>query len=185
MYIFCQHAEPTSLQMSSYTFFFCVRKSVLRDNVQYRKGTSIRQASVFRHLRALRKSPWKFIIWIKNYNYTACCWFPTCSSILILPSQFWQIRFESCWLQCSKCRILVLLRYLLYIFPIIIKDKVQVCKLKCWRQQPFYWPCFSTEGCFYRIWQIDKDPLHVERTHHSFTVCMHQYNNLHPTELVP
>ena len=47
------------------------------------------------------------------YNYTACCWFPTSSNILILPSQFWQIRFESCWLHCSKCRILVLLRYLL------------------------------------------------------------------------
>ena len=47
-----------------------------------------------------------------NYNYTACCWFPTSSNILILPSQFWQIRFESCWLHCSKCLILVLkLRY--------------------------------------------------------------------------
>ena len=32
-----------------------------------------------------------------NYNYIACCWFPTSSNILILPSQFWQIRFESCW----------------------------------------------------------------------------------------
>ena len=42
-----------------------------------------------------------------NYNYTACCWFSTSSNILILPSQFWQIRFESCWLHCSKCRILV------------------------------------------------------------------------------
>ena len=47
-----------------------------------------------------------------NYNYTACCWFPTSSNILILPSQFWQIRFESCWLHCSKCRILVLFGYL-------------------------------------------------------------------------
>ena len=46
-----------------------------------------------------------------NYNYTACCWFPTSSNILILPSQFWQIGFESCWLHCSKCQILVLLRY--------------------------------------------------------------------------
>ena len=43
-----------------------------------------------------------------NYNYTACCWFSTSSNILILPSQFWQIRFESYWLHCSKCRILVL-----------------------------------------------------------------------------
>ena len=29
-----------------------------------------------------------------NCNYTACCWFPTSSNILILPSQFWQFRFE-------------------------------------------------------------------------------------------
>ena len=32
----------------------------------YRKGTSIRQAPVFRHLGALRKSPWKFIIWMNK-----------------------------------------------------------------------------------------------------------------------
>ena len=32
----------------------------------YRKGTSIRQASFFRHLRALRKKPWKFIIWMNE-----------------------------------------------------------------------------------------------------------------------
>ena len=37
-----------------------------------------------------------------NYNCTACCWFPTSSNILILLSQFWQIRFESCWLHWSK-----------------------------------------------------------------------------------
>ena len=29
--------------------------------LEYRKGTSIRQAPIFRHLRALRKNPWKFI----------------------------------------------------------------------------------------------------------------------------
>ena len=46
-----------------------------------------------------------------NYKYTAYCWLPTSSNILILPSQFWQIRYESCWLHCSKCRILVLLWY--------------------------------------------------------------------------
>ena len=34
--------------------------------VHYRKGTSIRQAPVFRHLRALRKSPWKFVIWMNE-----------------------------------------------------------------------------------------------------------------------
>ena len=32
----------------------------------YRKGTSIRQAPGFRHLRALRKSPWQFIIWMNE-----------------------------------------------------------------------------------------------------------------------
>ena len=80
--------------------------------VIYRKGTSIRQAPVFRHLRAL--SGWM------NYNYTACCWFPTSNNILILPSQFWQISFESYWLHCSKCRILVLLRYLIIEQAIIV-----------------------------------------------------------------
>ena len=34
----------------------------------YRKDTSIRQAPVFRHLRALRKSPWKFIIWMNELH---------------------------------------------------------------------------------------------------------------------
>ena len=47
-----------------------------------------------------------------NYNYTACCWFPTSSNSLILTSQFWQFGFESCWVHCSKCRILVFLWYL-------------------------------------------------------------------------
>ena len=46
-----------------------------------------------------------------NYNYTACRWFPTSSNSFILPSQSWQIRFESYWLHCSKYRKLVLLRY--------------------------------------------------------------------------
>ena len=57
------------------------------------------------------KAHWSLLSGWMNYNYTACCWFPTSSNILIFTSQFWQIRFESCWLHCSKCRILVLLRY--------------------------------------------------------------------------
>ena len=89
---------------------YCIKR--VRIQRKYRKGTSIRQAPVFRHLRALRKSPWKLLSGWMNYNYTVCCWFPTSSITLILPSQFWQIRFESCWLHCSKCRILVLLRYM-------------------------------------------------------------------------
>ena len=51
-----------------------------------------------------------------NFNYTAYWWFPTSSNILILPPQFWQIRFESYWLLCSKCRILVLLRYMMMMY---------------------------------------------------------------------
>ena len=58
------------------------------------------------------KAHWSLLSGWMNYNYTACCWFPTSSNILTLPSQFWQIRFERCWLHCSKCRILVCLRYL-------------------------------------------------------------------------
>ena len=68
----------------------------------YRKGNSIRQAPVFRYLRVLLESPWKFIIWMNECYYTACCWFPTSSNILILLSHFWQIRFESYWSHCSS-----------------------------------------------------------------------------------
>ena len=63
-----------------------------------------------RSLRALWKAHGSLLYGWMNYNYTACCWFSTSSNILILPSQFWQIWFESYWLHCSKCRILVLLR---------------------------------------------------------------------------
>ena len=79
----------------------------------YRKGTSIRQAPVFGTSEHYGKAHGSLLSGWMNYNYIACCWFPTSSNILILPSQLWQIRFESCWLHCSKCRILVFLRYLL------------------------------------------------------------------------
>ena len=67
-------------------------------------------------------------------NY-ACCWFSTSRNILILPSQFWQIRFESCWLYSSKCRILVVLRYM--------KNKqtnseLCVCSFVLWRGTIYY-----------------------------------------------
>ena len=75
-------------------------------------------------IRALWKSPWSLLSGWMNYNYTACCWFPTSSNILILPSQFWQIRFESCWLHCSKCWILVLLRYMLSVSLIRCNNEV-------------------------------------------------------------
>ena len=38
----------------------CIKSEYLKYKM-YRKGTSIRQAPVFWHLRALWKSPWKFI----------------------------------------------------------------------------------------------------------------------------
>ena len=79
-----------------------------RFGYRYRKGTSIRQAPVFGTSEHYRKAHGSLLCAWMNYNYTACCWFPTSSNILILPSQFWQIRFESCWLYSAKCRILVL-----------------------------------------------------------------------------
>ena len=65
------------------------------------------------------KAHGSLLSWWMNYNYTGCCWFPTSSNILIFPSQFWQIRFESYWLHCSKCQILVLLRYMLSVSQFI------------------------------------------------------------------
>ena len=63
--------------------------------------------------RSISEKPlWSLLSGWMNYNYTAYCWFSTSSNILIVPSQYyWQIGFESCWLHCSKCRILVLLLY--------------------------------------------------------------------------
>ena len=56
-----------------------------KNPTMYRKGTSIRQAPVFRHLRAFGKAHGSLLSGWMNYNYTACCWFPTSSNILILP----------------------------------------------------------------------------------------------------
>ena len=44
----------------------CINLDFWSYDQKYRKGTSIRQAPVFRHLRAFRKSPWKFIIWMNE-----------------------------------------------------------------------------------------------------------------------
>ena len=48
----------------------------------YRKGTSIRQAPIFRHLESITEEPMGSLLsgWM-NYNYTACRWFPTSSNI--------------------------------------------------------------------------------------------------------
>ena len=78
---------------------------------QYRKGTSIQQAPVFGTSEHYGKANGSLLSRLMNYNYTACCWFATSNNILILPSQFWQISFESYWSHCSKYRMLVLLRY--------------------------------------------------------------------------
>ena len=89
-----------------------------------------------------------------NYNYTACCWFPTSSNILILPSQFWQIRFESCWLHCSKCRILVLLRYFCIRYTgwaaqmgLVFEGEIPTHGSVFWGERnPYRWVLFSGFG---------------------------------------
>ena len=96
-------------------------------NSIYRKGTIIRQAPVFRHLEHYGKAHGSLLSGWMNYNYIACCWFPTSSNIFILPSQFWQISYESYWLHCSKCRILVLLRYFPKLPPEILPQSREMC----------------------------------------------------------
>ena len=65
--------------------------------MKYRKGTSIRQAPVFRHPRALRTNPWKFIIWMNELIIAYCMllvsyiqqYFHT--SITVLTNQAWKL----------------------------------------------------------------------------------------------
>ena len=45
------------------------------------------RAPVFRHSEHYGKALGSLLSGWINYNYTACCWFPTSSNILILPSQ--------------------------------------------------------------------------------------------------
>ena len=52
--------KPTWNNVCMYQKNFKVKFTI--EIAMYRKDTSIRQAPVFRHLRALRKSPWRFII---------------------------------------------------------------------------------------------------------------------------
>ena len=76
------------------------RKSIF---YKYRKGTSIRQAPVFRHLRALQKSSWKFIIWMTWIIITLhVAGFLHPAIFKYCAPQFCQIRFESCWLHCIQ-----------------------------------------------------------------------------------
>ena len=88
------------------------------DNTENDKLGSIARAPIFGRHQFFRtsehygKAHGSLLSGWMNYYYTDCCWFPTSSNILILPSQFWQIKFKSCWLHCSECRILVLLRYM-------------------------------------------------------------------------
>ena len=63
----------------------------------YRKGTSIRQAPVFSAPPSINgKAHGSLLSGWMNYNYTACCWFPTSSntfntSITVLTNQVWKL----------------------------------------------------------------------------------------------
>ena len=72
------------------------------------------------------------------------------SNILILPSQFWQIKFERCWLHCSKCRIMVLLRYLAQIIK-SIQTQFLVYGTKRINNLP--WTITSSQGLQGPEWQ--------------------------------
>ena len=86
-----------------------------------------------------------------NYNYTACCWFPTSSNILVLPSQFWQIRFASCWLHCSKCRILVFLGYSYYnLHTVLITFEFAI--LSMWTFEKFLTAVSALGTRYERLW---------------------------------
>ena len=71
----------------------------ISSNCKYRKGTSIRQAPVFRHLRALQNSPWKFIIWMNELYiitlHVAGFLHPVIfhTSITVLTNQVWKLLF--------------------------------------------------------------------------------------------
>ena len=65
-------------------------------NKTYRKGISIRQAPVFRHLRALRKSPWKFInfmneLWLHCMLLVSYIQQYFNTSITVLTNQVWKL----------------------------------------------------------------------------------------------
>ena len=96
----------------------------------YHKGTSIRQATAMS--QTITENPME--VYYLDYNYTACCWFPTSSNILILPSQFWQIRFESYWLHCSKCRIY----WCFYGTTASISHKICILVFRGYRRAPVF-----------------------------------------------
>ena len=66
-----------------FIFFLCTVRAPVFDRHQF-FGTS----------EHYRKAHGCLLSWWMNYYYTGCCWFPTSSNILILLSQFWQIRFR-------------------------------------------------------------------------------------------
>ena len=115
-----------------------------------------------------------------NYNYTACCWFPTSSNIVILPSQFWQIRFESCWLHCSNCRILVLLRYSLNV--IIVNVIVIVINFYIVYLSLYWWLRFCIYILFYCLVKRktnEKLKLKTQQWHYTFLGPILPYFWLH------
>ena len=90
-------------------FFLLITISTVRASVIFGRHQFFGTSEHYRKAHGSLLSGWM------NYNYSACCQFPTSSNISKHPSQFWQIRFESYWFPCSKCRLLVLLRYLEFV----------------------------------------------------------------------
>ena len=91
---------------------------------------------------------------------------PTSSNILILPSQFWQIRFESCWwLHCSKCQILVLLWYIIHVIQVQVYLLWAIPQLKSLfiSSQSWFWFCFWGGG--WGLVCIKCIILHVDATY--------------------
>ena len=90
------HALQGGHQPGASTLYVQSEGVIEHGYTKYRKGTSIRQAPVFRHLRALRKSPWKFIIWMTEL-WLHCMllisyiqqYFNT--SITVLTNQVWKL----------------------------------------------------------------------------------------------
>ena len=84
---------------------FCRKRTFWRTALEY----TIRAPVFGRHQffgtsEHYGKAHWSLLSGWMNYNYTACCWFPTSSNILTLPSQIWQIRLKvaDCTVQSAE-----------------------------------------------------------------------------------
>ena len=115
----------------------------------YRKGTSIRQAPVFRHLGALRKSPWTFIIWMNELQLHCMLlvsyiqqYFNT--SITVLTNQVWKLLIALLKMPNTGAftvHVHVVLPYLLKIKPAqgCIRKEVSICM-----EIKLIWFCHTT-----------------------------------------